>query len=71
MTVATAMRMIFQIMAFMQFLTVWAIVVTSAQSREMFFVGKHWATTRDQLSKSCVRLLWAAVSNPIMQTCSH
>ena len=22
----------------------------------------------DQLSKSCVRLLWAAVSNPIMQT---
>jgi hypothetical protein len=44
--VATAMRIVFQIMGSMQFLTVWAIVVTIVQSREMLLVGKHWATDR-------------------------
>jgi hypothetical protein len=44
--VATAMRKVLRSIAFMLFLTVWAIVVTTFQSREMLLVGKQWATGR-------------------------
>jgi hypothetical protein len=57
MTVATAMRMIFRTMAFMQFLTVWTIVVTTAQSHELLNFGRLLVTylSRRGYGSRCLR----------------